>query len=336
MGGVRGSVAAGHDDPGDSVDERLRAEQGVAQAEVGPHPFLDARDDDGAPLAPGRPCWREDGDGVLAAAARRERVSGEVLRPDVVDEGARPDARVAVDEALGRLRQRHDSVEVAVRAHARPAPGERGAAPARGQAGRVPDRPQHGLCVRARARGGLAAAREHGGDLRRTPADRCRELRGERRVAEHLDEQGVGAAPATGGELFAAQDATQTPQRYRVEPAHGREQEPDRALDVERTPVRYLDRVEERPHRRLVAQRALRPEDAHRHRRAQERALQRADLAAGTRDDGHLPPRHAVEQVPCAQRARDVRVLLRRSREQDDARRPEPLRDRASAWRGRI
>src|SRR5699024_8387932 len=83
------------------VGEGGRAEQGVAQAQVGPRILLHAGDDDDGPVLARGGGGRVEGDGLGAVGPGGEGVGGEVLAGEVVDEGPRARPRAAVDELFG-------------------------------------------------------------------------------------------------------------------------------------------------------------------------------------------------------------------------------------------
>ncbi len=308
---------------GEELDERLRAEQRVAQPEVGPHAVLDARHHDDVPLAPGRTGRGERRDGVGPARARRERVGGQVLRGEVLDERPGGRARHAVDERLRGAEQREHRVEVTVRARPGGAAVERRRAPALRETGRGPHRPQDRLRRRAGLRRRSPPRRERPRDRDRSATHRGRERRGARRVEEQLDEQRVGRAPAPALELLGPQRAAQTAQRDDVERAHGRREQRRRGERVEglgvlRVGDAHAHGREERRDRRLVAQRDVGAEQRHGDRGGDELAAQRREPRPRARDDGHPVPGGAVQQVLRAQLAGDERGLLRDGREHRD------------------
>ena len=157
---------------GQDVDQGLRAEQRTAQPGVRPDPDLDPRDDDQAPLAPGRALRRQQGHGVGGRSALDERVARHLLAAQVLEELGRPGLGQPVHEPGGGVEERDDRVQVAIGPRSRRAASQRRTPPGLGQPGGVPDRPEHGL------------GRDAGGELPRAVRGRRpgRRPRGRRRA----------------------------------------------------------------------------------------------------------------------------------------------------------
>ena len=110
--------------PGRVLDQLLDAEQRPAQPQVGPDALLHAGDHDDVPFEALGAVRGEDADRLPLGRLLGERVPGDLLGGDGVDEQLGPRLRKPVDEPGGVVEQRHDGVEVAVRGRAaRPALG---------------------------------------------------------------------------------------------------------------------------------------------------------------------------------------------------------------------
>ena len=204
--------------PGEHVDEILRAEQRVAQPEVGPHPLLHARDHDEVPLAPGSAGRGEQSHRLGEVAVRRESVRGQVLGLQVLEERGRGGLRHPVDEPLGRGEEREHGVEVPVAARTRGPATQRGPAPRLGKTRRRPQRPQDVERGRARACDGLPTGREHPCDPLHSAPDRRRERRGPLRPGQGLHEQWVARPDPAAGDLLRPERSAQTAQADGVQP----------------------------------------------------------------------------------------------------------------------
>ncbi len=143
---------------------------------------------------------------------------------------------------------------------------------------------------------------------------------GARRRLEQLGEQLVAGSSTAGGELVLSQQSPQPPQPDGVGPADRREDEvggPDRVDDVGLAAVlgagdrdALLEQVQQRSHRALVAHRRLGAAGLDRHPGLTEQATHRVGAPRSADDDGHVGPRHALDEVGPAQQGRDVRRLL--------------------------
>ena len=79
-----------------------------------------------------------------------------------------------------------------------------------------------------------------------------------------------------------------------------------------------LEEVEERAHRTLVAHRRLGRAGLDGHPGLAEQAAHRVGPAGPADDDGHVGPRHALDEVGAAQQGRHVGGLLCRRAQQRD------------------
>ena len=142
---------------GGDVDQVLDAEQGAAPAQVRPAALLHADHRDDRPLQTLGRVRGEQPDRVPGRRLRRQRVAGDLLAGQVVEQHPRAGARQPVDEAGRHVEERHHRVQVAVRrGTGRPA-APAGPLPLVAEAGRGPDRPQHllgGAAVPGRRPGG--------------------------------------------------------------------------------------------------------------------------------------------------------------------------------------
>jgi len=316
------SAAAGHDG-----DQLLRAQQGAAQPQVGPDPFLDRGDGDVAPLAPGRPGRREQRDAVDGLGPRGQRVTGHVLPLDVVEERVGSRRREAVDVALRRVEEGHDGVEVAVGSGAPLPAAQRQPAPPVGHPQGVPHRPQHRLGGHPRS------PRGHSGDLDRArcgepgrdgggqPAQRggvVAQGGGVPRFKEDGGQQLVAGPISSRFELLTPKQPPQPAQADGVALPQRREDEVDRAVGrdlvvrLHRGGEDGFDERQQRAHRHLVAHGALASGGQHRHPVRQKDPAQRLVASLTADQDRHLAPGNAVEEVGRAQPRRDVGCLLGR------------------------
>ncbi len=222
--GLHSGIAAG-----DDVDQSSGAEQRPTQAQVGPHPLLQSGDDDQPPLAPGRSRRGEDGDGLRAGRPRSERVLGELLPEDVLEETLRPGSREPLVIAHCGVEQPDDGIEIAIRASGPRTAAQDVLLPRAGHPQAGPDRPQH----RLGADSGRPAAAGGAPDIRSGRSDSGRERRADppQRLPVGPD-HGCGHAVADGGgqqlvagavsahvEFVAAQRSPKPTQAHGVRPA---------------------------------------------------------------------------------------------------------------------
>ena len=242
-------LATGHD-----VDELLGTEDAAAQPQVRPDPLLRARDEHHVPLQPfGRVCG-QDAYRIAAVGGRGQRVAGQLLPLDVVEEHLHPGPGQPVGEPGGRVEQHHHRVEVSVGGRAPvPAPGTR-LRPALGQPARLPQCPERVLGCGARPPGRLP---DHAEQMRDPPGG-CGPppLHGEQlsRVTERVDQQYPRRPPVTRGQRDAAQPLPQLALGERVGTAQRGVQQGDRGflvqpLGFQRAPQREQHRGDRRMHR---------------------------------------------------------------------------------------
>ena len=283
----------------------LGVEQRAAAAEVGPAVLLDVDDDHELPLEALAPVGGEHADGVAAQRALGQGVGGDLLRLELLEEGAGTAPLGAVLEPRGGLEERDDRVEVAVgEPTGRPAGPGRALEPTRpGRA--VPQRPEH-VVGRATVDRDLARRAEQRGEPRGGTDDRVLQGHEPLRLREDLADQlgaGSGQAQARPGALVVTQQSTEPPEPGRLHAAERAEQQVGGGLlGEERRVGHHAQGEQERSHRRLAGQRELVRGDLHRHARGAEHAAQvgqRPD--AGADEHGHLRPGQAVVEVRAAQ-----------------------------------
>ena len=205
--------AAGHD-----VDEVCGAEQGTAQAQVGPHPVLHPGDHHEVPLPAGGSRGGHQGHRLPRRCPGDERVARDVLADDVVEEvrGGRP--RETVGEPGCGIEESEHGVEVPVGATAT-GPSRQGRLPPRPrEAARAPHRPQDCLDT-----GSFLERVEGGGkDTVRAPSGtRLGPDAVEReRVENRLRQEHVARAATTVLELEAAQSPAQSSQAHGIRTTH--------------------------------------------------------------------------------------------------------------------
>jgi hypothetical protein len=323
---------------GQDVDQAFGAQQAAAQAQVGPDALLDPGKHDHVPLQALRGVCGQQTDGLAPVGARGDRVGGQVLAEDVVQEDLGARTGEPVDEPGGRVEEHHHGVQVAVGRLGAPLPCatafaaglDRGATGAQGvppvgQAAGPPDRPQHLLGGGSRSGGGRACGGDQVGDglrgQRPAPIDHVQSGR----VAHRVDQQLARRPAIARRQGQCPQPLPQPPLGERVGTAQRRVQQRDGGFLIQGVRLeRAAQQQQERGDRGLQVQGQILGVHHRRHAGRGQRTLQRRRLQRGrTQHHGHPRPGHPVQQMGFPQRVRDEGGLT--------GRRPEGSHHRARA-----
>ena len=125
------------------VHQLVHAQQRAAQPQVRPDAFLHAGHHDHVPLQALGPVRGEDAHGLAGRRPLGQRVAGDLLAGQAVQEQPGRPGRQPLGEPGRRVEQRDHRVEVAVGGGAAAAAGRARRLPRPGQAGGLPHRPQH-------------------------------------------------------------------------------------------------------------------------------------------------------------------------------------------------
>ena len=304
---------------GHQVLQPFHAQHGSAKPQVRPSSLLNTRDGDDRPLAT---CGRVRGQQrypVRRHGRRRQRVTHDLLCPQVIREGRDARARQPVDVPAGGVEQRHDGVEVAVGLRAQRSPAFDLLQQLVLQPASVPQLPQHLLDAVA-ARHGLVRDAQQPADAPHRFGLGVGEPGEDVPAAQRFDEQFVARPLAAPGQFEPTQTTTQPAQRQRIRAAERRRQQHLGEVDVEEFGRgRELQHGQQRPHRGLARQRQLLGRRADRDAGGAQGPLQHQE-SPRRRPDEHrdLRPRHAVDEVRAAELVGDPAGLGGRRRHHAD------------------